>query len=166
MNRRIPYLAACLAAACLVTACASLQQTISAPSVSLKNVQVTDLGFSGQTFLLGFDVTNPNPFPLPVNYVRYGVKLDNQRFASGESAASFTIPAQSDANFSISVELDLLRTAPQLLYTVRDGVSRDLRYELSGKFGVDIPFVDYISFKTSGEIRLIASETHGRNRNP
>ena len=166
MNRRIHNLAVGLTVACLVTACAGLSQTISAPGVSLRNVQVTDFGFSGQTFLLGFDVTNPNPFPLPVNYVRYGVKLDNQRFASGESVASFTIPAHSDANFSISVELDLLRTAPQLLYTVRDGVSRDLPYELSGKFGVDIPFVDYISFKTSGEIRLIANEIHGRNRNP
>ena len=166
MNRRIPYLATCLTVACLVTACAGLQQTISAPGVSLKYVQVTELGFSGQIFLLGFDVTNPNPFPLPINYVRYGVKLDNQRFASGDSAASFTIPAQSDANFSISVELDLLRTAPQLLYTVRDGASRNLQYELSGKFGVDIPFVDYISFKTSGEIRVVASEIHGSNRNP
>ena len=47
----------------LLTACASTGDLVSAPNVSLRNVEVTDLNFAGQTFVLGFDVTNPNPFP-------------------------------------------------------------------------------------------------------
>ena len=166
MNRRILILAAFATAACLVSACAGMQRAISMPRVSLRNVEVADVNFSNQTFLLTFDVTNPNPFPLPVNHVSYGVTLDKKRFASGQTIASFTVPAQSDAEFAISVELDLFRTAPQILFIVLDGTMRDLPYELSGKLGIDIPFVEPVSFKSSGEIRLLAREIQGRNRNP
>ena len=138
----------------VLSACAGPQIAIDAPIVSLRNVDVTDVDFSKQTFLLSFDVTNPNSFPLPINYVSYGVKLDKQRFASGETTASFSVPANSDSEFAISVDLDLFRTAPQLLYTFRDGTTRDLPYELSGEFGIDIPFVGTVPFEYSGEIRL------------
>jgi LEA14-like dessication related protein len=142
---------------CLLAACAGLETVVNPPMVSLTNVDVAEVGFSKQTFVLSFDVSNPNPFPLPVNHVSYGVKLDEQRFASGETVAAFTVPANSDSAFAISVDLDLLRTAPQLLYTVRDGTTRNLSYELSGKLGIDIPLVNRISFKHSGEIRLQSS---------
>jgi len=138
----------------VLSACAATQIAIEPPIVSLKNVDVTDVDFSKQTFVLSFDVTNPNSFPLPINYVSYGVKLDKQRFASGETTASIMIPANSDGEFAISVDLDLFRTAPQLLYTFRDGASRDLSYELSGEFGIDIPFVGAVPFEYNGEIRL------------
>lgn len=138
----------------VLSACASMGVAIDAPVVSLKKVDVTDVDFSKQTFVLSFDVSNPNSFPLPINYVSYGVMLDKHRFASGETNASFNIPANSDGEFSISVDLDLFRTAPQLLYTVRDGATRDLSYELSGEFGIDIPLVGSVPFEHSGEIRL------------
>jgi LEA14-like dessication related protein len=138
----------------VLSACAAMEIAIDPPIVSLRNVDVTEVDFSKQTFVLSFDVTNPNSFSLPINYVSYGVKLDKHRFASGETVASFTVPANSDSEFAISVDLDLFRTAPQLLYTFRDGTRRDLPYELSGKFGIDIPFVSSVPFEYSGEIRL------------
>ena len=138
----------------VLCSCAGTKVAIDPPVVSLRNVAVTEVDFSKQTFVLSFDVANPNAFSLPVNHVTYGVKLDKHRFASGESVASFTVPANSDGEFAISVELDLFRTAPRLLYTVRDGTTRDLSYELSGKLGIDIPFVGSVPFEHSGEIRL------------
>ena len=138
----------------VLSACAGTKLAINAPVVSLMKVDVTEVDFSKQTFLLSFDISNPNAFSLPVNYVTYGVKLDNERFASGETVASFTVPANSDGEFAISVDLDLFRTAPKLLYTVRDGTTRDLPYELNGKLGIDIPFVGSVPFEYSGEIRL------------
>lgn len=155
MNRRKAALTILLSLS-LLTACASTGDVISAPNVSLRNVEVTDLGFSGQTFLLGFDVTNPNPFPLPVSTVSYGVELDGHRFASGSTGGNFTVPASGDTGFAISVELDLLKTAPQLLYLVRDSLKSNIPYELNGQFGLDIPMVDPVRFKSSGEIRLTA----------
>lgn len=154
MNKPLRNSATALAAMLVLASCAAVETAISRPQVRLTNVEIDSVGFSGQTFVLGFEISNPNAFALPVNYVSYGLTLNDRHFASGETVASFTVPANSDSEFSISVDLDLLRTAPQLLYTLRDGVSEDLSYELNGKLGVDVPFVDRIAFEKSGAIRL------------
>ena len=140
----------------LLASCAATGTLISAPEVRLTDVEVTSLDFSGQTFRLGFDVSNPNPFPLPVKQIRYGVRLDGQQFAAGETAGNFVVPANGDGEFAISVELDLLKSAPQLLYTVHDGVRRAIPYALEGSLGVDIPFAKPLKFETNGEIRVLA----------
>jgi len=145
-----------LATLCLLTACASTGDLISAPGVSLRNVDIADIDFTGQTFLLGFDVTNPNPFPLPVRTISYAVELEGYRFASGSTAGGFTVPSRGDAEFMISVELDLLKTAPQLLFIVRDSVRRDIPYTLKGNFSLDIPLTEPVQFETSGAIHVQA----------
>ena len=141
----------------LLSSCASLDNVVSAPTVSLRNVQVEDIGFDSQTFILSFDVRNPNPFPLPVKSINYGVKLDGHRFASGEAASSFTIAAGGDGGFSISVDVNLLQTAPELLFIVRDATRRDIPYSLEGRLAIDIPYTKPLKFQSSGLIRLQAS---------
>ncbi len=141
--------------ACGLSACASLPENpISTPRVTLNDVRVIGLGFKGQTFLLSFDVQNPNPFPLPVRDIGYELKLDGQRFASGETASEFTVPADGNASFSMSVDLNLVQTSPQLLFVIRDGARREIRYELEGRLGVDIPFAPPIRYRSDGPIRL------------
>ncbi|MFQ5610060.1 MAG: LEA type 2 family protein, partial [Woeseiaceae bacterium] len=135
----------------------TLEDIVSAPSVTLRNVHVENLNVDEQTFLLSFDVTNPNPFPLPINSISYGVKLDGMRFASGQSASSFTVPAGSDGEFAISVSLNLLRTAPDLMFIVGDGVRRDIPYTLEGSLGFDIPYARPTRFESTGHVRLFAS---------
>ncbi len=155
MKTQRHFLAALLA--CCLSACASIPENlVSTPSVELRNVQVIGLGFKSQTFLLSFDVANPNPFPLPVRNVGYGVKLNGQRFASGETASEFTVPAGGDAQFAISVDLNLLQTAPQLLSIVRAGTRQDIQYELEGRLGVDIPLMPTLKYRNSGTIRFNA----------
>lgn len=143
-----------------LSACASVSAAlVSKPEVRLSNVQVVGLGFKSQTFLLSFNVSNPNPFAVPVNGVAFGVKLDGQRFATGETRSSFTIPAGDDSQFAISVDLNLLSTSPQLLAAVRDGVREEIPYELKGRLNVDLPAVDAISYRYSGTVRLDGSAT-------
>ena len=61
--------------------CATLPESlVERPELKLRDVQLVGLGFNAQTFLLSFDISNPNAFPLPVNHIRYAVKLDGQRF--------------------------------------------------------------------------------------
>ena len=145
-------------AAIALSACATIPESfVKTPDVKLSNVQVLGLGFRSQTFLLSFDVSNPNSFPLPVVNVAYGLQLDGQRFASGETQSDFTVPAGGNAEFAISVDLNLLSTAPQLLSTVRDGVRSDIPYELEGRLGIDIPLVPVVRYRTEGSVRLDGS---------
>ncbi len=141
----------------LLSACASLENVVSAPKVSLRNVHVENIGLGGQTFILAFDVTNPNPFPLPIKSINYGVKLDGHRLASGEAASAFTVAAGGDGEFAISVDVNLLQTAPELLFIIRDATRRDIPYSLEGRLGIDIPYTKPVKFENSGLIRLQAS---------
>lgn len=138
----------------LLGACASLEEMVDTPRVTLRNVHVQKLDLSEQTFLLSFDVANPNPFPLPVRSVSYEVKLDALRFASGEASSDFTIPAGSDGEFAISVDLNLLQTAPELLFTVREGVRDAIPYSLEGTLALDLPAIRPVRFESSGLIQL------------
>ena len=138
-----------------LSGCATtMEDIVRSPSVELRSVEVVGLGFNGQTFLLSFNVENPNPFALPVSSVSYSVKLDGQRFASGQTAGEFSVPASGNGEFAISVDLDLLHSAPQLLSIVRQGVRKDVTYDLDGRFVVDLPLAPAVSFGNSGSIRL------------
>ena len=138
-----------------LTGCATtMENLVKSPTVELRSVQVMGLGFNSQTFLLSFDISNPNPFPLPVSAVSYGIKLDGQRFASGETPSEFSVPASGNGQFAISVDLNLLQTAPQLLSVVRQGVRKDVAYQLDGRLAVDLPLAPAVSYRNSGVIRL------------
>jgi LEA14-like dessication related protein len=138
------------AVASLLLGCASTGHLVDAPSVRLSNVEVTKIDLDDQTFLLDFEVSNPNPFPLPVRSISYGVELDGFRFASGETQGNFTVPAGGDGKFAISVDVD--------------GVRRDIPYELNGRFEVDIPLAPALSFRNDGRIRLQATEIAAKRR--
>jgi LEA14-like dessication related protein len=138
--------------------CASLPELaetyIKQPEVKLRDVQLQGFGFNAQTFLLTFDISNPNPFPLPVNHVSYGLKLDGQPFASGETPGDVSVPASGMTQFAISVDVDLLATAPRLLSILRDGVRREIPWELDGELGLDTPLTSAVTYRNSGVIQL------------
>jgi len=134
----------------------ALENTLSAPRVELRDVRVIGLGFNGQTFLLSFNVYNPNPVRLPINDVSYAVRLEGHRFATGSTRGDISVPARGTAQFGISVDLDLISTAPRLLSIVREGVRRDVPYELEGELGLDIPLTAPVPYRTSGTLRLHA----------
>lgn len=138
-----------------LAACETLPDNlVEKPDVALRDVRVVGLGFNAQTFLLSFDISNPNAFALPVNHVSYGIKLDGQRFATGKTPSEIRVPAGGTTQFAISVELDLLKTAPALLSIVREGVRKEVPYELEGQLGIDLPLTPPITYRTQGAIRL------------
>lgn len=132
----------------------SLENLVSSPKVALSDVEIMGLGFKSQTFLLSFDVSNPNSFSLPVSGVSYGIKLDGQRFASGQTPSKFSVPANGETQFAISVELDLMQTAPRILSIVRQGDREKIDYELQGELAIDIPFTPPVSYHSTGTIRV------------
>lgn len=138
--------------ATVLAACASTNTMISSPTVNLTSVELTAMSLKRQTFNLGFDVGNPNPFPLPVKAVEYRLLFDNERFAGGATAGSFTVPAGGHDAFTISVDLDFLNTATQVAALFRGGVPEQVNYELQGSLTVDIPFVRPIPFSSTGVI--------------
>jgi len=143
-----------LFAAALLASCATSRVTLPAPEVTLTGVRVKDIGIGGQEFLLGFSVSNPNPFPLPVRSIRYNVRLDGQNVAGGETQGDFVVSARDDGEFVIGVELDLLQSVSQLASLLKGGMPETIDYELHGSLAVDIPFARPVPFSSSGVIRV------------
>jgi len=137
-----------------LTACASSGNLLDPPTVSLTSVELAEFDLKRQTFHLGFDVDNPNPFPLPVKSVEYRLIFDDKKFAGGSTSGSFTVPASGRDAFVISVEVDTLNTASQLTSLLRSGLPDEVNYELYGSLTVDIPFARPIPFSSSGSIEL------------
>ena len=146
--------ATAIAMSCMLAGCAGTETLVDSPKVSLSSVQLESASFSRQTFLLGFDVSNPNPFPLPVRAFNYQVSLGQQKFASGEAEGRFTVPARGADAFTISVDLDILNSAAQIASLVQNGVPEDVAYALEGSLAVDIPFTRPIPFSSNGVIRV------------
>lgn len=139
-----------------LASCANLETLVATPGVSLRNVHAEVLDFDKQTFLLSFDVTNPNPFPLPLTEIHYGIRLDGKRFASGQTPARLDIPAGSDGEFAIRVEMDLIDTVPDLLFTLRESLDRPIPYSLEGELHTAIPGAGPVRFVSNGAVRLLA----------
>jgi LEA14-like dessication related protein len=153
-GRSIHRRAAVLVAMLALSACAGTETLVSSPTVSLSSVELERADFRRQTFLIGFDVSNPNPFPLPVRSMTYRVLFDDEKFAGGKAAGSFTVPARSEDEFQISVDLDILNSAGRLASFVQNGVPDEVNYALEGSLTVDIPFTRPIPFSSSGVINV------------
>ena len=145
---------AILAAAFWLSGCASTESFVQTPAVNLTSVELDKISINGQTFLLGFDVENPNAFPLPVKMISYRVMLEGRKFAGGEARCDIMIPARGDGAFVMSVELDLLQTRDDLASIVRNGVSGDIGYELAGSLTLDIPLTQPIDFSSAGTVAV------------
>jgi LEA14-like dessication related protein len=137
-----------------VAGCASTATNVSSPKVVLSSVEMQSLSFSGQTFLLRFDVSNPNPFPLPVRSVRYHVRLGEHRFASGETQANFSVPAGGADAFAISVDLNIMQQTSRVTSLLRTGMSENVQYELQGSLLIDVPNTRPLAFSSSGVIPI------------
>ena len=158
MNGRTYFIAAMASAIVAISACAGSGAIINSPDVRLTSVEITGADFHRQKFLLGFHVSNPNPFPLPVKSVAYRVRLGDKHFASGETQGNFTVPSNGNTSFVLSVEVDLLRSTTNLAGFIPGRIREDLNYELNGSFAVDIPFTKPLEFSHSDRIDLLAAE--------
>ncbi|NNF52763.1 MAG: LEA type 2 family protein [Gammaproteobacteria bacterium] len=152
--RRPVSLPAVLLLACaMLSGCATLAQSIETPDVTIAGLRLMEAGFSRQVYELDLNVGNPNPIPLPVRGLAYRIQLAGEEFAAGETVSAFTVPANGEAGFSVSITTDLLRSLSgvQRMIEQRDQV---LTYQIGGELQVNLPFVKALPFSKTGEIDL------------
>lgn len=110
------------------------------PKISLKNVGVSGLSFTGGSLIFSLDVANPNPFALNLSGLDYTIKLGGEKFAEGTADKISSIAKNSKTVVKIPLRMqfsELGRSAYQLFTKPSAG------YEISGnmKFGEKIfPF--------------------------
>ena len=109
VHRSFPLLALALLAGC------ALNPGLETPKLSVVEVQLLGSDLFAQHVRLRLRVQNPNDRALAVRGLTYTVEVAGQQFASGESAASFVVPARGAAEFDTNVTTNLAGTLMTLL---------------------------------------------------
>ena len=141
------------AAAWLLAACALTSKFIP-PRLSVVDVQIQSSDLWQQRLKVRMHVQNPNDRSLPVKGLEYTMEVEGQQFASGESAASFVVPAMGEAEFDMNVTANLAGTLLKLLGRGPDPLGQSVAYRLSGKIALSEGLMRSIPFEERGTFRL------------
>lgn len=148
----LPVLLLTLASIAL-SGCATLAQSVETPDITIAGMRLLEAGLSKQSYELTLNVRNPNPIPLPVRGLAYRIQLAGESFAAGETLSAFTVPANGETDFGISITTDLVRSLSSLQRMLQQR-EESVAYEMGGELQVNLPFVKAIPFSTTGEVDL------------
>ena len=150
MKRLLAGAVLCLAV-CL-SGCSAMGPKLEVPQLTLVSVAMTSADIFNQQFLVRLNVENPNDRELPIKGIDYKLFLEGDSFAEGVSEKPFTVPAQGDIDFDMTVRTNFVSGAGRLLSRLngRDQVS----YVVEGKVLTDISMLGKIPFQETGTVNL------------
>jgi LEA14-like dessication related protein len=138
-------------AMCLA-ACSALRPDLEVPRLTLVSVAMTSADIFNQQFVVRVNVQNPNDRELPVTGIDYKLFLEGDSFAEGTSNKPFTVPAQGDTDFDMTVRTNFISGAGRLLSRLNG--REQVQYVVEGKVLTDISMLKKIPFQESGTVNL------------
>jgi LEA14-like dessication related protein len=122
----------------VLAACGSLaERAFSRPVILVRGVKVKSVGITGGSIEVSLHITNPNPYPLPVQRALYSFALaDSTEVGRGESAAAFTLPAHDSVVVQLPLEVSWQGLRAAARDAARDGT---VDYRLKGTVTIDTP---------------------------
>jgi LEA14-like dessication related protein len=151
MQRSLVRVLICVLAITL-TACSALRPDLAVPQLSLVRVAMTSADVFNQQFLVRVHVENPNDRELPITGIDYKLFLEGDSFAEGVSNKAFTVPANGETEFDMTVRTNFISGVARLLSRLN---GRDqVQYVLEGKVLTDISMLKRIPFQESGTVSL------------
>jgi len=149
--KRVAGAVLCAFAVCL-SGCAALRPDLQPPQLTLVSIAMTSADIFNQQFLVKVNVENPNDRELPITGIDYKLFLEGDSFAEGVSNKPFTVPAQGDIDFDMTVRTNFVSGAGRLLSRLngRDQVN----YVVEGKVLTDISMLKKIPFQETGTVNL------------
>lgn len=135
----------------MLTSCATLVQALDPPQVSLVGVELKEIGFFEQRFVLRLRLRNPNAVALPIAGMLYNVWLNDLDFAQGVSDQMVTVPAYGEAVTNVDVTSNLQALLNQFGSGAKD--RSELSYRLSGHVSIMSQSLK-LPFDYSGRVAL------------
>ena len=152
MSRMRAAIAACAAGVLLIPGCA-LAPKLTMPQLTIVGVHLEGSDLLAQHLKVRVHVHNPNDRTLPVKGITYTLEIAGEPFASGESVASFVVPALGEAEFDMNVTTNMAGTLIRLLARGPDAL-QSVSYHLSGKVSLSQGWLQSIPFEQRGTFRL------------
>ncbi|HKE43875.1 MAG TPA: LEA type 2 family protein [Steroidobacteraceae bacterium] len=141
--------------AALITACAS-QTKFEAPTLNIVNIEMLEgSSFFTQRMKVHVRVQNPNDQELPIKGVSAKLELQGEKFATGVSAESFTVPAFGEAEFDLLVDASVARAVIGMIGKGKTDQlqQQGLDYRLTGKVSLSSGLIRSIPFDETGNFK-------------
>jgi LEA14-like dessication related protein len=151
MKRSLARAVLC-ALALVLSACSALRPDLQVPRLSLVSVAMTSADIFNQQFVVKVNVENPNDRELPITGIDYKLFLEGDSFAEGVSEKPFTVPAQGDIDFDLTVRTNFVSGAARLLSRLNG--REQVNYVVEGKVLTDISMLKKIPFQETGTVNI------------
>jgi LEA14-like dessication related protein len=139
---------------CLLILCAAAcAPKFERPVLTVSSVELQSGNLFQQSFLVKFQVQNPNARELPVQGLRAELDVGGQRIASGVSNRAFVVPPMGQSEFDMTITANMAAALLQLANQRADTID----YELSGSASLDLPFLREVPFHRGGSFSLKGS---------
>jgi LEA14-like dessication related protein len=149
MKRLLPILLLCIVAGC--------SPKFERPNVTVVGIDLQSGNLLQQTFLVKFQIQNPNDRALPVSGLHAELNVGGERIASGVSNRAFVVPPMGQSEFDMTITANLGAALLQLSNRHADSID----YELTGAASLDLPFLHNLPFQQSGSFPLKGNQlTH------
>jgi LEA14-like dessication related protein len=134
------------------SSCSSLRPDLEAPRLALVSVAMTSADIFNQQFLVRLNVENPNDRELPITGLDYKLFLEGDGFAEGMLNKPFTVPANGETDFDVTVRTNFVSGVGRLLSRLNGRTQ--VNYSIEGKLRTDIRFLKKIPFNETGTVNL------------
>jgi LEA14-like dessication related protein len=123
------------------------------PIVTVMSIQMQGGNLLQQSFLVKFQVQNPNNRALPVSGLHAELNVLGQRIASGVSNHAFVVPPMGESEFDMTITANMALALLQLSNQHGDSIA----YEVNGTASLDLPFLHDLPFHQAGSFQLRGS---------
>jgi LEA14-like dessication related protein len=141
-----------LAIAVGVNGCSAMRPDLEAPRLALMAVAMMSADVFNQQFLIRMSVENPNDRELPITGLEYKLFLEGDGFAEGKLNKPFTVPANGETDFDMTVRTNFVSGVGRLLSRLNGRTQ--VNYSIEGDLHTDIRFLKKIPFSETGSVNL------------
>lgn len=152
MNKVLSRFALVVALLVTASSCSTLRPNLKAPRLALVSVAMTSADIFNQQFLVRINVENPNDRELPIKGLDYKLFLEGDGFAEGMMNKPFTVPANGETDFDMTVRTNFVSGVGRLLSRLNGRTQ--VNYAVEGKLLTDIRFLKKIPFSETGSATI------------
>jgi len=123
------------------------------PNLMVVGIDMKSGNLLQQTFLVKFQIQNPNDRDLPVSGLHAELNVGGEQIASGVSNRAFVVPAHGQSEFDMTITANMALAMLKLANQHADSID----YEVTGAASLDLPFMHDLPFHQNGSFPLKGS---------
>jgi LEA14-like dessication related protein len=120
------------------------------PNLDVVSIEMQHGNLLQQSFLVKFQIQNPNQRALPVSGLHAELNVGGERIASGVSNRAFVVPPLGQSEFDMTITANMALMLLRLANQHADSID----YEMTGAASLDLPFLHDLPFHQNGSLPL------------